>query len=170
MKKILFIYLACLFLLSGCSIRDNHQDIDNESKIGQIQNLKESSKEMPDFMIFIKGVVDATVMKVDMEHLKAYDFMVETLDENSEIITTNWTGIRLKDVLELKKIEKFDYISISSIGSVKFSKEELNDEIYLIFYKNDELITDISYTGVMLYAPTFGEDYIVKSLFRIEVV
>lgn len=170
MKKILFISITCLLLLCGCANKMDEKE-GNESKIGQIQNLKESSNEIPDFMIFIRGLVDTTVMKTEMEYLKAYDFVVETKDESSKIVSNSWTGIRLTDILELKKIDTFDSIYFrSGDKEVSFLKEEITDDIYLVLYKNDKLITDISSTGVMLYAPTFGEDYAVTSLFKIEII
>ena len=62
MRKGLVILVISFLLLVGCSNNKNNEgnrlEIDgSEAKIGEIQNLKESDKEIPRFTIVVKGMM-----------------------------------------------------------------------------------------------------------------
>lgn len=167
MKKILLITLLCFVFLTGCDNKNNKDNNDN-TDITQIKNVTVSSKEIPEFIIFVKGIFEDNIVKTDITDLTAYDIVVETKNNESN----TWTGIRLADVLNKKGIKNFDSINVIGANSVikTIDKDKINDDIYLVFYRNDELTSEVNLGGVVLCAPTYGEDYLVSTVYRIEII
>lgn len=176
MKKGIVIVLTTMVLLCGCG-QENEKNKDKQftAKIGEIQDLKASSKEMPDFTIVIKGLEDDTITKEDIKDIKMYDFVVDVtaydIDPETEVYREKWTGIKFNDVLSKKGITTYDAIDFKSTGNitVTYEKEEINDKLYLVFYRNDVLLSDSEDTPVMLFATNLKNRYWVPSLTRIDV-
>lgn len=178
MKKVLIITLLSLFLISGCNNKENQNENKKQydAKIGEIQNLKETNKTIPDFVIDIKGIEDGSITKEDLNDIKVYDFDVDVtaydLDPASDVYRENWTGVKVSDVLKKKGIEKFDSIDFKSTGNltVRYNKEEINDKLYLVFYRNGEELKNTEDTPVMLFAVDLKNRFWVPSLTRMDII
>ena len=175
MKKILMVSIVCLLFLSGCVDKKEHNNDDIDG--GQVEGLKVSAKEMPNFIIFFKGLVDDYVTNEDVADLKMYDFVTNLEQEDSSVSTESWTGIKLNDLFTKKGIKDFyelEFIGSGYVGgekvSIRYSKEELTDDVYLVFYHNNELISETQYSSVMLLSISEEESRWAPSLYRIDVL
>ena len=173
MKKILIIAMISLLFITGCG---NNNNDNKELKLGEINNIKESTKEMPVFTIVIKGLKETTITEKDLKDLKMYDFETNIrkndLDGNTELYTSSFTGVKLKEALEKKNIKDFDSIDFKAVGNltVRYSKEELTDEMYLVFYKDGKSLKATEDTEVMLLVPSLKNRYWVPSLTRMDII
>ena len=173
MKKILIIFIMTLTILTGCG--NNEVDKEYEAKVGEIQDQAISTKEIPDFTISIMGLKDDTLTQEDIKDLTVYDFIVDVpiydLDPSSEVYREKWTGIKISDVLNKKGITNYDSLDFKSTGNitVTYTKEEVSDKVYLVFYRNDIALSETEDTAVMLLAANLKTRYWVPSLVRIDV-
>lgn len=163
-KSLLILILICTFFLSGCSKKTNDEELN------KIQNLTESPKEIPDCIFFIKGVYDYIITKDDLKNLNMYNFTVKTKNEKNKIETNTYAGIRLKDVLKEKTIDKYETLNMRGDNVITIFNNQVSDDIYLIFYKNDKLVTETSETSIMLYARVDNKNYEIPGLYRIEII
>lgn len=112
---------------------------------GTIENLTESSKEIPSFTVLIDGlyygVLTTEVLKE--ENVKVYEFDAG-IDIGWGTISSHYIGVKLKDALDALQIANFDQIEFAAEGriSVTYVTEELTDDMYLVFYRDGELINE----------------------------
>ena len=173
MKKIIIISMIVL-TLCGCGSKENETN-EYDAKVGEIQNLVESNKEMPKFSISVMGLIDDTITNEDLKNLKIYDFEVDVtaydLDPNSDVYHEKWSGVKLSEVLAKKNIENYDSLDFKATGNltVTYTKEEINDNLYLVFYRNEVLLSETEDTPIMLFAADLKNRFWVPSLTRIDV-
>ena len=171
-NKILIVCICFLLVLCGCN--NNEQQFD--AKIGEIQELKESTKEIPKFVMTIQGLKNVVVTEEDIKNIKLYDFIADVtaydIDPDSDIYHEKWTGVKLSDVLNLKDIKEYDTLDFKATGNltVRYKKDEIDDSIYLVFYRNDVLLSETEETPIMLFAAKLKNRFWVPSLVRIEVM
>ena len=171
LKNIISISLCVVLFVCGCS---NNKTFD--AKIGEIQDLKVVDKKVPKFVIDLKGLYDGQITEEDLEGLKMYDFIADVtaydIDPDSVVYHENWSGYKLTDVLAAKEISDYDSIDFKSVGglTVRYKKEEVSDKMYLIFYRNDKLLSESEETPVMLFTADLKNRYWVPSLTRIDIM
>lgn len=104
-----------------------------------------STKNMPDFRLSIKGIHTKTITKEDLSDVKLYDFKGK-IAYSWGSLASDYTGIKFKDFLTAIGIN--DYKEIVLIGNgnivVSFAKEEITDESYIVFYRDNEKILNYS--------------------------
>lgn len=174
MKKIIILSLCSMILLCGCESKN--KEATYEAKLGQIQELKKSELTIPEFSVDIEGKIDGALTNIDLSNVTLYDFVADVtvydIDPDSEIYREKWTGVKLKDVLNTKGITEYDTLDFKSTGNitVRYKKEEINDNMYLIFYRNDMLISKSEDTPIMLFVSDLKNRYWVPSLTRMDIM
>ena len=174
--KVILLILSCL-IMTGCTEKNNKSNEINlkDAKIKEIQNLKESNLEIPRFTIVVKGEVEGTITHLLINDLQMYEFTVDVptydLDENSRVYRDTFVGVKLKDVLEKKGITEFSSIDFKGTGkiTVRYLENEINDTMYIVFYRNGLLLSESEESPAMLISPTLRTRYWVPSLVRMDI-
>lgn len=175
MKRFLVCNLIMLLLFSGCSNQSNNES-NNESKKENKTTILSKGKEIPKFTIVVKGLVDDTITELSLQDLEIYEIETDVksydLDTDSKVYHEKFIGYKLKDVLDKSGITEYNALDFKSTGSVtvRYTNEEVDDNLYLVFYRNDNLISDIEDTPVMLLATNLKKRFWVPSLTRIDVI
>ena len=173
MNKKIFIVVMCMLVLCGCS---NNNKRDELAKIGEVQDIQESNKKIPEFTIVLMGLMEDTITESDLKDIKLYDFVADVtaydIDPDSDVYREKWTGVKLTDVLEKKGIKEYDTLDFRATGdlTVRYKKTEIDDSLYLVFYRDDLLLSDSEETPVMLFSTTLKNRFWVPSLTRIDIM
>lgn len=177
MRKKIIILMMTFCLLVGCTNSKTDETInEQEVKIKQIQNLKTSDKEIPKFTIVVNGKNEGTITELLINDLQMYEFNLDVLsydfEPNSKVYNDTWCGVKLLDVLKIKGIDDFDSIDFKGSGkiSVRYLEEEINDTMYIVFYRNGVLLSETEESPAMLISPTLTKRYWVPSLISMDII
>lgn len=97
------------------------------------------------------GTTEITKESLKEKSIKAYEF-AKDIDNDWETVTNDYIGIRLKDILEAYNL---DYESIefyeSDKYSVKYRKDDINDDVYVVFYRDGKSLGDTEPTALVSF-------------------
>lgn len=162
-NKNLFIVVGVI-LVTICAITGVHYIL--ASKMDS--KAKQNEIEIPDFTLEIGGVYEGMFSSDDIinNDIPIYDFDAKMLTSYG-MKTNHYVGIELKDVLDFMETDTYTHIYFSD-GKKAYStytKDEISDDMYLVFYRDGKKIDDavVSFLAV-------GVDYSfsVEDLHRID--
>lgn len=177
-KKTLYtIIITCIVLIAQVIVyftflsNNKNSDYTNlEVKNGTIENLRESSVEIPKYNIKMSGYLDSSFNDelVALENLKLYEFEVG-METDWGVKSGHYVGYKLKDVLSMYKIPDYKEVVVKKAAGmeVTYPKELINtDTIYLVFYRNEK---DINGGIVTALSTSDNYGYSVEDIYEIEV-
>lgn len=99
-----------------------------------LKEAKEIKGEIPEFAITVQGIYDSSITDKDIKDLKIYEISAVMTDGVYSDLYT-YTGVKLNDILNSFDYNDYRNITFKSNGNlqVTFSKEEINDNMYLVF-------------------------------------
>ncbi len=123
-----------------------------------ITNLKKSETKIPDFTVQLTGLYGGSITNTDLENynIPVYEFDADIFN-GWDIVENHYTGVKLLDILKAMEIQKYNGIIFDIPGkiSVDYSKDEISDNTYLVFYRDGEEI----YEGEQASIISFDYDY-----------
>ncbi len=156
-KKIVFFGAAVVFIalaLFGLLLLKST----NKDKYKPDYTLKEYSIEkLPEFSFSINGNeikknIEITKEVLEQKSVPVYEFSKD-IDNNWETVTNDYIGFTLKDIL---KEYEFDYQAIEFYEvdrySVRFTKEEIDEDVYVIFYRDGKPLGEVEPIGLMSFS------------------
>lgn len=119
-------------------------------------NLKEYPiDKLPTFSFSIAGSelqpINITKDELKSRNIKAYKFSKD-IDNNWKKVTNIYIGIRLKDILDMYKLEYKDIeIYETNKYSVKFKNDEINEDIFIIFYRDGKRLGELEHISLVSF-------------------
>lgn len=139
---VIIIIIALLLLLTGVGVYFGFGFNKTTTKLEayEISNVKQvDSNVMPDFTIVVQGLYDGVITKLseiaDEVPVYTFDAGVQT---SYGVLTDNYTGIKVRDVLNKAGYTDFSDLTIKDAGNVEvhYKESEISDNAYLVFYRN----------------------------------
>lgn len=118
----------------------------NNLKAYEIKNIKKVNVDLPYFYFTIrdeKETIDVTMDSFAKRKIDIYKFDAG-INTSWGVETMKFTGFKLLDLLSLFGKDDYDEIDFGGIGGnhVVLSKEEIDDNVYLYFYRDGKKISD----------------------------
>lgn len=145
-KKWLSIFIASIaivILIAVCLLRvstkkENTPNNDNLN-VGDIANQKEYKGNIPDFTLEITGTYSGTITNEVVKEMEipVYEFDAK-VDNGWDKVTNHYRGIKLLDLFEKAGFQEYKSIEFMAHENktVTYQKDEIDENLYLIFYKN----------------------------------
>lgn len=155
-KKIVFVSLIIVLVIGTICIRGIFSN--PKIEVG-VRDLKTYDKEqLPNFTITIgnpnaKDPLVITKEDIIEKNVVAYEFK-GSIDNNWKIVENDYVGIRLTDLFEAYDVTykdlDIDFYELESYN-VKYNKDEINEDMFLIFSKDGEHIGNIEPIAMMSF-------------------
>lgn len=153
-KQTIFILMGAIIITAVLSIllTKSYEKYKTQKLISNYNNVTENiginaiqkvDYTLPEFSITVMGSYVGNITNEDLKNLDVYGMYVTMTNGDTKTLK-KCVGIKVKDILSLKQFTDYNNIIFKSDSGlqVSYTKDQINDNVFLIFTKNDDSVRD----------------------------